>query len=229
MHGKSNNGSFIIEIGCSGCVTLSEDLETMRLFHDKVDSLRRGDFARVMATQKTGLTFSGRQGEPLKLEIRGPSQDAIDAAVLHLRFFIQDNERISLHNMATVVERYQGRSDRVRLFLDCRTKLNQFLDSDYEPHIEVQGTVLKNRAVLEGIVYGERAHLNEMKRKAMAALRGVAPPVVSGIVDNAFNGILADFINALFYLQIQTRAIHLDLTSIELPISWPEEGQGESA
>jgi len=196
---------------------LDDDLESMRLFNEKVNVLRASSFAREMFTKQTGLTISYREGVT-RTEVRGPGQDAINAAVLTLRFFIQDNERTSLRNMADTFGPYRERSDRVDAFLSGRRTINEFLDAATEPGIVIGQEVLTNRRVLELVVYGERAHSNETSRKKMKPIR--ANPIVSAIVENEFNYIVSHILNALFFFQVQNQVLYRTLTGVELPISW---------
>jgi len=202
---------------------LDDDLESMRLFNEKVNVLRESSFAREMFTKPTGLTIGYREGVT-RTEVRGPDQDAINAAVLTLRFFIQDNERTSLRNMADTFGRYRERSDRVDAFLSGRRTLNEFLDASTEPRIVINQDVLTSRRVLEMVIYGERAHSNETSRKKMKPIR--ANPIASAIVENEFNYIVSHVLKALFFLQVQNQAIHRALTGVVLPISWPTENPG---
>lgn len=199
----------------------AEDLDTMRTFHEKIERLRQSQFAETVFTEETGVTLEYERGKPPGSEVRGPNQESIDAMVLTLRLTMQDNDRISLRRMAEMLEKYRTETPAVERFLDCREKLNDFLGSCIEPSIKLGDDYLKNEQILRGVIYGELAHVNEEKAKAMASLREM--PWVSAVIDNAFNVIVAEFLNALFYLQIQNREVYKELTGERLSISQPEK------
>ena len=72
------------------------------LFNEKARKLEGLSFTRILASQKTGVTLSWKEGDPVTIERSGPDDEAIDAFVLTLRFFIQDNESTSLRNLANL-------------------------------------------------------------------------------------------------------------------------------
>lgn len=198
----------------------AEDAETLRLFVAKVNKLRRSSFARKMFTEQTGVTLSYKEGK-MSTEVRGPDNESIEAMVLTLRLTMQDNDRVSLRNLAKLMDHRKGDDDAAERFLDARHELNEYLGQSTNPPINANGHDLRNEQILRGVIYGELAHLNEAKRKAMESLR--SHPFMSAMIDNTFNGVVAQFMDTLFYMQLQAADLYKRLTGHALEIDWPEE------
>src|SRR5439155_13851589 len=98
-----------------------------------------------MDTKPSGDTISGRIGERIKAEIRGPDETAVDAMILALRL-LKQNDPTSLRRMAQLYERLPIDSPHQRYFLDARAKINAYLDQDsellYERHHRKTGKVV---------------------------------------------------------------------------------------
>lgn len=198
----------------------------MKLFHEKVDKLRKSSFASQMFGQKTGVKWSWHKDEGEAVEITGPDQEAIDAMALTFRMIQQDNDAISLRNMATkVLLQFEGKSEAVGRFLDARDKINTFLDSEPTGKMKlIKDVTITHRWIVEHVLYGELAHTNTAKRETLARLRQIHP-FISAMIDNEFNATVASMLDALFYCQLQTRTIYEDLTGTELPIAFPDEAK----
>jgi len=78
--------------------------DSLLLFCEEVDKLLNSSTRRVLEQGKQPFRFSARVGEPVLIETNGPPDDSIEAFVLTLRFFIQDNESISIRNIATLID-----------------------------------------------------------------------------------------------------------------------------
>ncbi|MBI3413013.1 MAG: hypothetical protein HY051_02965 [Candidatus Aenigmarchaeota archaeon] len=101
----------------------------LKLFNEKAKKLEGLSFTKMLAEQKTGVTLSGKQGHPLTIERSGPGDEAIDAFVLTLRFFVQDNESISLRNFAHLYAGLPVDQELIDNFNAARDALNSFLDN----------------------------------------------------------------------------------------------------
>ena len=73
-------------------------LETLKLFNEKADKLESLSFTYGLADN--GVTISAKIGQAVESHRQGPDEESTDAFVLTMRFFVQDNESISLRNMA---------------------------------------------------------------------------------------------------------------------------------
>src|SRR6266404_5800044 len=75
----------------------SEIRAALNLFNEKADKLRNSNFVKA-ALENSGASLSWQEGE--QITRTGPTEENIDAFVLTLRFFVQDNERSSFRNMS---------------------------------------------------------------------------------------------------------------------------------
>lgn len=77
-----------------------QTVRDLRFFNKKADDLLDSPFFQTVLEGSTRMVPEQTpEGSPY-LERRGPVEVEIKAFVLDLRFFIQDNERSSLRNMA---------------------------------------------------------------------------------------------------------------------------------
>lgn len=83
-------------------------IKSLSLFNEKASKLSRLSFTKEIFKCSTGVTIKiNRKNDgfyELTQERRGPFEEAIDAFVLTIRFFIQDNESVSLRNIAKIYE-----------------------------------------------------------------------------------------------------------------------------
>lgn len=145
------------------------DVEAMRLnslkaaltlFNEKADRLEARSFTNKIAN--SGVTLSGSLGQPAQAFRHGPDEEAIDAFVLTMRFFVQDNETISFRNMADVYSVLPVTKELTDKFNDARSKTNAGLDS--ATPISLNGTTLTSRVVFDTFLYGGLAHANAGKK-----------------------------------------------------------------
>ena len=86
----------------------SEIIKSLLLFNEKADKLERLSFIETIFKYDSGasITINKRDDGLYDLiqERRGPLEEAIDAFVLTMRFFIQDNEPISFRNLTKLYD-----------------------------------------------------------------------------------------------------------------------------
>lgn len=176
------------------------DLKTLNLFNEKVDRLEKNSFVKHIFSQKTGVTISSKKNEEVKIEKRFPEKESIESFVLTLRYFIQDNEKISFRNIGKIYDKLPDNNQKKDFFQDARNKLNNFLDTpDNQLSIKENDRVLTNREIFDTIIYGELAHTNENKREIYK--RWMKNPILASIIENEFNVILGAIMNILMYVQ----------------------------
>lgn len=105
-------------------------------------------------------------------EYKGPSDEEIDAFVLRLRFFIQDNEKTSLRRLHEIIEKDSTISSVLKNnFANTRRSLKRIFDS--YPPIKATSKLDPNSPtwgeIFETFIYGELAHSNSQKAKKMLA------------------------------------------------------------
>jgi hypothetical protein len=188
--------------------------DSLLLFCEKVDKLLNSSTRRVLEQGKQPFRFSARVGEPVLIETNGPPDDSIEAFVLTLRFFIQDNESISIRNIATLIDSLPVSDvikDRVR---DGRHKFNRDLDEKCGFQIDAQH--LTHREVYNAFIYGHLAHANVDKREIYAAW--TQNPVVMGLMSAVFWNVLWGFLVMLSFLKAN---IEEAVSELEAAKQWP--------
>lgn len=144
--------------------------ETLRLFNEKVDRLLSLSFFAKALDAGAIVEFSRNAGWDSVFV--GPDEESIEALVLTLRLFMQDNEPISLRNMRSLYSTHLPEALRIE-FIDHCTHFNEALDSDSMLSIE-EGRQLTHRDIREIFVYGAYAHTNPQRRRTFQDLRTTA-------------------------------------------------------
>jgi hypothetical protein len=143
----------------------SREAKALQLFSSKLERLRDGRFARILKTEGFERTVSFQIGGATTVEKRGPDDDSIQAALLTVRFFIQNNEACSLKNIGDLYEK-PGVPEVLRNEMRyIRKILNDYLDSDRSRIASLGATKLSPRKILYAILYGDLAHSSKDHRK----------------------------------------------------------------
>lgn len=123
-------------------------------------------------------------------------QDEIDALVLTLRLFTQDNDRISLRSLSRIYasEWLQG-GNAQECFEGARKQLNDHLDS--AATVIFGDKVVSIRFIADVVIYGGLAHTNEKKSKIFRSWSGSG---VVGLIWAEFFAYAREAVDALKYL-----------------------------
>ena len=124
-----------------------EQLAALKLFNEKSDKLKRCSFTRLVFDHESGVSFSAKIDEEIKIERKGPDEEAIDAFALTFRFFIQDNEKSSFRNLDRLYNDLPIPQLQKNLFINARNKLNSYLDS--LSLFKINNAPLSNRHILD--------------------------------------------------------------------------------
>ena len=147
-----------------------ETIQSLTLFNEKAEKLERLSFIETISKHESGFSVKINKREDglydLIQERRGPLEEAIDAFVLTIRFFLQDNETTSFRNIAKLYECAPIDKTIKNDFNRIRTQLNEYLDSNSGMGITINEETLNHRKILDIIIYGGLSHANpEKKRK----------------------------------------------------------------
>jgi hypothetical protein len=132
-------------------------IDTLRLFEEKVEKLLALKFVNEIRQQSSGAIVEYRQGKGWDAIFVGPSDETLDAVILTLRLFMQDNERISVRNIRRLYMESGLTAGLRDEFCTVAEHLNAQLDSPTSISIK-EGEHLTFRDVLQIFIYGSHAH-----------------------------------------------------------------------
>lgn len=191
-------------------MTQNKDVEALKLFNEKAKKLERLSFTKKILTQPSGVKIDFKKETGVKVKRRGPEENSIDAFVLTLRFFVQDNEICSFRNMAKIYEGLPISTDKKKSFNKIRNFVNTFLNKD-SPFVFGKRK-LKNRQIFETFMYGGLAHANKEKKKEHE--KWVSDPYLEPLLTNEFVWIMAEILKAIFHAEKVNEQVIKELRSI---------------
>jgi hypothetical protein len=125
---------------------VTTEIKALRLFLEKEDRLWEYSYAQTVVNEPSGLTISFDQDQGPSSVRRGPAGESIDAYILTLRYFMQNNESISIKNMSNHINSLLAKGliteAQASRWEEVRNALNQFLDSP--TFISLNGEQLTN-------------------------------------------------------------------------------------
>ena len=189
---------------------LETQIAALQLFSEKAHELMGLSFVKAVTDPNAGVTISGQAQEDgsfeLRSTVRGPSKEAINAFVLTFRFFIQDNETISLRNKAALYDALNVDPQLKEWFKSARDVINSMLDSPNFMNLNYNGITPTNREVMEVFVYGGLAHANPHKYQRFKEWMSFPPS--AALMQNCFNMILGHVLHAIVYIsQVNEKAL----------------------
>ena len=189
-------------------VAPSDPRKVLALFNAKVDKLASNSFIAWMFRNRTTATVEMRQGVAAKAAYSGPPAESVEACVLTLRQFMQDNDPISVRNVARLYERSDLPDYLIQAFARTRADVNRYLDLETNISVE-EGRKLTRRQVIDIFVYGGLAHSTEPHHTTFEQLR--TTPMFAILQVDFVHGVSA-FISGLQALADVNRAAisHLD-------------------
>jgi len=145
-------------------------IKSLELFNEKAEKLARLSFIETIFKYNSGVSIKISKRDnglyDLIQERRGPLEEAVDAFVLTIRFFIQDNEPISLRRLAEIYDIAPIEKKLKEEFILLRNQINTYLDSNSAIAININEEMLNHRKILDIVIYGGLSHANtEKKRK----------------------------------------------------------------
>jgi len=182
-------------------------IEGLRLFNEKAKKLRNCEFTKTVFEKKTGYTISSSGDHPPIVKRSGPNEEAIDAFVLTLRFFIQDNEKSSFGNIAKAYDCLPISQKEKEELKDIRKKLNNYLDSD--SMFRFNNEVFTHRNILDIFIYGGLSHANEDKKEIFDKWMSWTP--LSVITTDELVYVLAEIMRVIIWIQNLNEKVLKDL------------------
>lgn len=177
---------------------LDKIAKALRLFDEKANKLERLSFLAKLEHPDSGVSISFDRVEEGKFQVqqerRGPDEEATDAFVLTFRFFVQNNEQSSFHNMEKHYLNAPVDPALQQKFVELRKQVNDYLDEYI--NINYNGEPLTRRRVMDVFLYGGLSHgMDEEKRRLY--LTWMQDPIMSGVIENEFMLILRAYFIAI--------------------------------
>lgn len=186
-------------------MSVRSDIEILQLFNEKADKLESLSFKTKMMRDKTGVTITYEQGKEVVAERFGPDVESIDAFLFTFRFFIQDNEPTSLHNMSKLYAALPVSSELIENFNKAREGFNSFLDS--ATPVKSGEHRITYRHVMYTLLWGDLAHTANKYKERRDWLR--RNPAAFKLLENFFTVVLALGLKTILYIR------ELNKTAIE--------------
>jgi hypothetical protein len=149
-------------LGRRGDCGVPTPADRIRLFVSKVEYLESLSYVETLLTKGSGVTLTIGPSPTSGVQFRGPQREQVDAFVNTLRMFMQNNDSVSIANVAAAVDQLPLPQEDTQAFRDVRRILNEFLDSKCAGWFGQRPET--NRDVLETVLYGELSHTNEAAR-----------------------------------------------------------------
>lgn len=182
----------------------SNQINDLKLFNEKLAVLLNSSFANEMLRNTSGFMFSFKANEGYEAIMVGAEGESVDAAFLTLRMFMQDNDRLSVRNIAKIYSEVQDLVEFRSDFNAARLQLNKDLESP-------NGIVFFNKNYthkesLELLMYGSKGHTNRTKEAELRTL--LETPIVSQLFLNQVNFAAALLIKGIAAIaEINQRAL----------------------
>lgn len=137
-------------------------LEVLNKFNIKAMKIIESHYVSNLVNGKISLSLRRDGFVIADPEVTVPDELYIDSLLLSLRFFIQDNEPISIRNLNSLYSKSDIDNSFKLRFDESRKWLLLYLDGKCV--VEENGVILTRREVFERFVYGEHAHSTKEKQ-----------------------------------------------------------------
>jgi len=171
------------------------EIKAMSLFIEKADKLRNSTFVKRI-TNDSGVNLSTTVGKPTIITRKGPDDENIDAFVLTFRFFIQDNEPISLRKIKNAFYSDLAKEDEKCNYDRARKELNQYLDG--YTMFNINGMVTR-RELMNVFIYGGLSHANTKKKEMYDGWMGNV--MLAPFMQNEFSVIINEVLNFIVFIR----------------------------
>ena len=130
---------------------------------------------------------------------KGPDEESIDASILTIRFFIQDNEKCSIRNISKIYDKLEDKIALKKYFIGSRDNLNNFLAS--ATFFNIGGKKIIRREVLDVFIYGGLSHANLQKKKIYD--NWMNNPLIKDFLTNEFVYTVSNLIHFILHFKKQ--------------------------
>lgn len=154
--------------------------------------------------------MSWKMGEQCESIIIGAEGESIDAVLLTLRMFMQNNDRISIQKIAKIYAEEEELSGYKSQFDTLRDAINGYLNQFNG--VVFFGSKYTNKEILDLVLYGLKGHSNRAKE---IEIRGLSEsPIIYNMFMNQFNVAVSKFIVGIVELAKINKKALSDLVSL---------------
>lgn len=176
----------------------------LELFNEKADVLLNSSFSEKLLRNQSAFLFSWSEGQEPESVLIGAEGESVDAAFLTLRMFMQNNDRISIGNIAKIYESELDISPFRQEFEAIRLQINTFLD--LKNGINFFGKQYTHKETIELLLYGSKGHSNREKESELKGLMQL--PIISNLFLHMVNVAVANLVKGISVIsEINTRAL----------------------
>lgn len=170
--------------------------ETLRLVIEKADRLERMSFTQGLL-QGGRIGLAGERTEKGFVVWRqGPNEESLDAFLLTLRFFVQNNERVSFQNLEKLFEGLPIEDSWKDAVRGSRADLNEWLDQP--SMLVIDGKKQTRREIYEVCMWGGFSHANPAKK---AIYDRWTQGLGKMVVEMEFTGVVVQMLNLIFWFR----------------------------
>ena len=144
------------------------DIEKLQLFNRKAERLEQYQLWKYIENNQSTSEVSGGT-----ISNNLPDDELIEAPLITLRLFMQDNDHISTRNISKIYDTNPEIPNELKYaFVEYRSNFNNFLKKESLFSIEsiiwinereYHTTHYTNKEILEALLYGEVAHFTQME------------------------------------------------------------------
>ncbi len=188
-------------------------LSDLILFNKKTELLKNSSFYDSMIKKESSFMFSWNQGGAPESILISSSQESVDALLLTLRMFLQNNDRISVRNIyKKIYTECDYLSDLSEKYSLLRIRFNDYLyDNNGLNFFDKHHT---NMELIDLFLYGDKGHSNRNKQSALNKLMSHGE-IISKLIYYSFEVALAcviQFIIAFSKINVDAIALSSDRT-----------------
>ena len=201
---------------------MNADLDTLRLFNEKVTRLEASGLMRRFAEAPPEVVARFERVEVLSVsdgsvEITGTmtseltdlNQDEIDAFVLTYRLFTQQKDRISILSMSKIYSRSWMPAEARACFEEARTEVNRHLSGSTS--ILIGQEPLSVNRLMRVVIYGSLAHTSPKEERVFRSW--MADGGIAGFVWAEFIAALKRMLHFLLYFRSLNVAVIANLAA----------------
>jgi hypothetical protein len=173
------------------------DIDALKLFNEKVEKIRQRGYMKYIG-EGGRIAWAGSFGSGGRAESKaiGPDADQVESLLLTMRFFGQNNEPMSIKNVADAYSRLSLSSWIRDQFDMIRADLNVMLDLPTQ--IAWKGHPVTHGDVYYTFLYGEHAHSNPDKQ---ALYKEWQKSEIFGAFEFTFHATLVNYLHKVFWIE----------------------------